>query len=244
MKIIQILPVLLILVFPGYSQDISLGMKTGIGSYSMSALKDINQNVINNLPFDAKAVENFPAYWYFGPVITKTQRNYTFGLIYAYQSTGSRVSGKDYSGEYRFDMITNANSLSLYYGIKLWSHEKVSFSVYSTVGTYFSTLKLNEYFIVLDNVLTNQAYKFIATNYNIEPGVEFGYNIKFIKLCLNLGYSALLGGDYFYTDDNKDHTLMNPKNQKAIKPDWNGIRAGAALYFVLAKNKKGVIPGS
>jgi len=43
-------------------------------------------------------------------MIRFSDENFYFGFVYTFQTTGSRVSSVDYSGEYRFDTKINCNS--------------------------------------------------------------------------------------------------------------------------------------
>ena len=88
------------------AQDIKFCFQTGYGFYNMSSLKRNTRY----LPFDTKTVSNYPAYQYYKPMIKLVTRNFEFGVVYLFQTTGSRISSKDYSGEYRYDTKINSNS--------------------------------------------------------------------------------------------------------------------------------------
>ena len=222
-----------------YSQDIKLGFKTGIGIYSMSGLKIINNAVPLTLPFDTKLVSNFPPYFYYQPAFLIRFANYSLGLVYSFQSTGSRISGNDYSGEYRFDMKVNSNNPGIHGEISIISRPKFQISLYSSFGVAFSNLKMNEYLNIQDSVLMNETYKFKALNYYFEPGINTTYTItSLLSVGINAGYFIQFGDQAFHLDGNKENKLIDPNNRKPVKPDWKGFRLGLSFFYnIYSKGK-------
>ena len=104
LKIFPIIALFVITSLAGYSQSLDAGFQLGTGFYSMSGLKSINNEVVRSLQFDSEIVSDFPPYFAYRPFILFNFGSYKFGIRYTFNSTGSRVSSKDYSGEYRFDM--------------------------------------------------------------------------------------------------------------------------------------------
>lgn len=216
-----------------YSQELKIGFQTGIGTYSMSGLKEINKAVPQNLPFDTKLVSDFPANWYFRPAFSLQFDKISIGINYSFQSTGSRISAKDYSGEYHFDIQVNSNSPGIYSEVYLGPLKKAHLNLYSILGVSFSKLKLNEYLIALDQILTDETYSFKAQCFYIEPGFHLIYPVKFLNIGLYAGYIVQFGKQAFYTDDNKNNKLYSPGSSESIKPGWNGLRFGVSFYYIL-----------
>ena len=226
----------IILVFTaicGYSQKFGVGFQVGHGSYSMSGLKSINSYVVHNVPIKTKIVSDFPAYWYYKPSISLNYENFSIGLLSIFQSTGSRVSAKDYSGEYRFDLKVKSHNPGIYGETALFTKPKMQLTISSIVGVSWSKLKMEEYTIIYDEVLTNEKIDFKAFSYYVEPGFNFYYRIYFMIVGINAGYFLPLEKEEFYTNDNKDHMLMSPQTNQPIKPDWNGFRVGLSFRYVL-----------
>ncbi len=218
------------------SQEVKIGIETGIGTYSMSDLKKINSEVQKLYPFDSKIVSDFPPYFYYQPVLSMKSGKISIGLVYSYQSTGSRISAKDYSGEYRFDMKIHSRSPGIYTDVEMWSISEFSLSVYLTSKATFSKLKTNEYFMLLDSLLTNNNSSYRATTYNFEPGIALTRSLSHFTFGINAGYSIDFWEKAFHNTANKEIILINPENQKKVKPKWSGFRFG--LTVMISLNKK------
>jgi hypothetical protein len=217
-------------------QEVKIGFETGIGKFSMFDLKDMNTAIPELLPFDAKTVSDFPPFLYYEPKIIVKLGIFGAGLTYSFQSTGSRVSSKDYSGEYRFDMKVKSNSPGIYFEFDLLSPGKSDLSFYTTLKRNYSRLRINEYFNVLDSVLTDDISKFSAKNYSIEPGILFNRSFGFLIIGINAGYSVSFGKkdkQYFSMIKDENIILSNPVTQVPIKPDWSGFRFGLSLFIDL-----------
>ena len=232
-KVFHIVILILISTLQGNSQQLDAGIQAGFGTYSMKDLKMINSTISSDLPFDTKVVEDFPIYFYYRPYILVNTRYVSFGPVYTFQSTGSRVSGKDYSGEYRFDMMVNSSAPGIYGEVYLKPVNKVQGSVYTIFGGLFSNLKMNEYLVVQDEVMTDDDYSFKSSNFFLEPGFNLRYPVKFLKLGINAGYLFQFGGKSFYFADNKDAELINNKTGDPVKSGWNGFRIGLSVSCIL-----------
>jgi len=231
-----IIPFLFLLIGQhSWSQSFRFGLQGGVGTYSMEGLRGINDQVPMSIPFDTKLVADFPAYYYYRPTFLLVTDDYTLGLVNTFQSTGSRVSGKDYSGEYKFDMKVSAFAPGFYSEIQLLSGTKVRSSFYYILGCSFSRLTIGENFRVDETTVTDDQYKFKALNLFVEPGFNVSYPWQSFLLGLNGGYNVTFGKQAFYTDNIKSHTLSDPKSNKPIIPQWNGLRMGISVIYVLSK---------
>ena len=209
------------------SQEFKIGFNTGIGSFAMKDLKSINTDIISSLPFDAKVVSDFPVYFFYEPNFHLNIKRIELGLLYTYQSTGSRASAKDYSGEFRFDMKTGSNSFGLSVGYDIWAKDKNKLAVNSTFRIMFSKLKMSEYFAVMDSVLVDNSADFNSKNYSMEPGLTFTRSFShYFSMALNAGYLFCFGAQPFRSLENSDYILHLPGSDKEVKPDWNGFRLG------------------
>jgi len=230
---------MLIFVFNNlHSQELVLEYHQGLGSYSMTDLKSLNETVKESLPFDTKIVDDFPMYWYFRPGISWRIKHFEIGCIYQYQSTGSRISVKDYSGNYHFDTQVSSHTPGIKMGYMILENKILSLKIYSIGGIIFSKLKLDEYLEIYEEPLLSEEVGFKGQNYYVEPGITMSHTFRFLELAFNLGYNFQLGNQAFYVQNNKDAILQNIKTREPIKPGWTGIRIGLSVsYSIKTKNK-------
>lgn len=226
---------LLFLCSMAYAQDIQLGFQTGVGTYNMEALKGLNEVVYKSLPFQSRIISNYPSYLYYKPSFIVSFNKFSIGFQASYYSTGSRISSKDYSGEYLFDTRMNCIAPGVYGDCSLFRlFEKCKVSLYSEGGVTFSKLALKEDLTVLDENLTNTSYAFKSRNYYIEPGLKLEYQFsQLINIGLNGGYFAQFGKNDFASD--KKEVLTNRNN--TVCPDWSGLRVGLSLSVSLPHKK-------
>ena len=212
------------------SQQVEAGLQTGIGTFSMTELKRLNEIVMQDIPFDTRIVTDFPVYFYYRPFIMLKVNNISIGPMYTYQSTGSRVSAKDYSGEYRFDIIINSSSPGILAETGLFNPGKIQCSFYSAFGILFSNLKLKEHLKVQEENLLDYFFRYKTLNMFFEPGLKFTYPLNFLNIGLNAGYLIQVGNKSFHAPGNKDALLVNPESEVPVKPGWNGVRVGLSVY--------------
>jgi len=229
-KIKNILIALLVSIFSiSYSQNMEIGMQTGIGFYTMKDLKKLNDNVFKALPFQASVIVDYPPFFYYKPGISVSFNKFAVGLQAAFYSTGSRISSKDYSGEYLFNIKTNCIAPGAYFDLLLFSlPEKYKLSLFSEGGVVFSGLDLKEDLTVGDQEITNSSYSFTTHNYYFEPGLKFRRSIyKSVSLELNAGYFFQFGKKAFETTKGE---ILGTGNT-AIRPGWNGLRFGISVVL-------------
>jgi hypothetical protein len=201
----------------------------------MKELKTLNDAMQPD--FDSKLVNDFPAWFYYKPSLRISLEKFTIGLTYTYQSTGSRISARDYSGEYRFDMKVHSNNVGLYFAMDALTRNKSRLSVYAEPGLSFSGLGINQYLYLLGSVIDDQTVKFKAMNFYLEPGIGYSYAaFPFFTATVNLGYYLQAGKQDFHKDGDKDRKLVNPITDESIKPRWNGIRFGITLMYTINLN--------
>lgn len=218
-----------------YSQDIELGIQTGIGTYNMKDLKGLNEVFFKSLPFQVKMISNYPSYFYYKPTFLLSFNKFRIGLQASYYSTGSRISSKDYSGEYLYDTRINCIAPSVYGDFSLFQlFGKCKVMLYSEGGVTFSQLSLKEDLTVDNENLTNSSYAFKSRNYYIEPGLKLEYQLsKLMNIGLDAGYFAQFGKNDFVSDKNE---VLNNRNE-TIGPDWSGLRVGLSLSVSLPHKK-------
>jgi hypothetical protein len=229
---------IIILVLTGFpaslfSQKLNIVLEPGIGSYGMKDLKELNKLNLSSLPFDAKATSNFPAYWYNKLSLEYSMKKLlTVGFTFSYQSTGSRISRVDYSGEYYFD--NRIRALSPGVTAEIYFHlNSFLISIRNEAGIEFTKLRLNEY-LRINTESTNDKFSFISQNWYYEPTVKVSYPISFFRLGLVAGWLFDLKKEILAGSDSntRDKNIVLSSGSKATA-DWSGIRLGISLSFNL-----------
>lgn len=216
------------------SQELVLEYEQGLGSYTMADLKDLNDVVKEGIPLNIKLVNDFPMYWYFRPKAGIKISRFETGIVYSFQSTGSRISAKDYSGEYHFDTRVRSHTPGMYVGYHPATIGRIGFKTQVTGGIILSKLEMNEFLEVYPETLIDESQKYDGQNYYVEPGLSIVYPLPKIQLALNLGYNFQFGDQAFYADKTKDYVLQNMNTGDTYKPDWSGIRIGISISCTTA----------
>ncbi len=208
------------------AQEVSVGIGIGMCKAGMSGLKTINENQMNTLPFGAKQVENFPAAPEYNlDFVVSLGSKYSAGFCYNFFSTGSRISLKDYSGEFRFDNIASNHSIGLINEFSVF--EKKAFLVHFTLslGYYNSTFKVTEELEVYNSDILSEDYKFKSQGIFAKPGLAAFYSLKYINIGLYGSYYIGTRND-IYLADNHDAKLTDETSGDKIKTDWGGFQFG------------------
>lgn len=223
---------LIILLGTSNAQIIKIGARSGYGFYEQSGVKSLQLKLIDEINIEnVEAVESFPSsinYSFYNNFYLN--ENKLIGFDISFFSTGGRNHLKDYSGEYKLDMILNGTRI----GISFLHREIVqnNFCIYGrfNTGILFSKLKLNENLTIYDEQLLSDKYKFYSTSLAFEPSVVFAYEIvKNISIDLKLAYDINLGSE-LHLKDNKDAKIGH-------KTNWSGFRVSLGLNYNMNLSK-------
>ncbi|MBS3774000.1 MAG: hypothetical protein KGY70_02330 [Bacteroidales bacterium] len=232
MKKLIIASFLLLAAFQVHSQYIRLGFQAGRSQFSMEKLKSINKQIQQSFPVETKQISNYPSNWYYQPILLTNVNIIDFGIFYSFQSTGSRISAKDYSGEYKFETDLKSNTFGIHAAIPVVKMRRVELSLYSEVGVISSDLEMKEYLNLMDSTYVEDEYQFHAKNFIFEPGLNLTYYpFDFLGITFNAGYSLLFGDNAYFSDE-LDTPLYysTPQEQHEVKPEWSGLRLGLTVY--------------
>lgn len=208
------------------AQHIEIAIASGFAGCNMSELKDLNQNIMDQLPFESKVVSDFPAWFiYRASVVASTKEKYKIGIVYTHSSTGSRVSSADYSGEYRFDIALTGNSVGLLLGYEVFSHKQLDIRFNAIIGGILSTCSLNEY-IQLYGGEASDDYSMKSLSFYLNPEVAINYRIG--------RFAAGIFGGFQY--DTKGHLILSGQ-KTSTSTNWTGFKAGIALSVMLPNRK-------
>ncbi len=232
----KLMIILLILISSvAYSQQLKLALNSGLGFYKMEDLKEITSGVFEGLPLDAKLISNYPSFLFYKPGVYISFNNFNLGVHGALNSTGSRISVKDYSGEYSFDTRIKSLAPSIYVDFTLFSFRKTSKLMISAEGgILFSELSIKENLKVFEQEISNASIDFKSENYFVEPGLKIEYALNsHISIEFHGGYLIQLGESGFDT-----YFYYPPYYYKEAPfgPDWSGFRIGVTIVFFITKN--------
>lgn len=204
---------------------LKIGANAGYATYTFDNLKSANDAVINQLPFDAEVIDDFPARFYFGGyALLKIADWYSVGPAYEFHSTGSRVGAKDYSGSYHFDQILSSHQLGLENELLVTKGLKPAVFIDVTGGVNFSAWKMEEELEVDKEVISSDKSEFSAVKPFVKPAVKISYPAySNIKITGSAGYLFDVGGKY-HLSGNKDYKSIQ-------KIPWSGFRISLGIEF-------------
>jgi hypothetical protein len=215
------------------AQDIKLCFQSGLGFYNMSSFKAITQESYEALPFEAKIISNYPPYFYYQPMIKLGFKNFEFGFLYLYQTTGSRISSADYSGEYRLDTRINCNSPGIIFNGNIKDYKTIRLGLSLKAGMNFSEFKLNES-LRIDTVTNTSNYRLTAKSGYFEPGFYCVYPKNRISLKLNIGYyKEIFKNDYSLNEPGMG--VISVKKDFTDSDIWDGFRIGVTFSYTILK---------
>jgi hypothetical protein len=219
--------IFLIFAYTSFAQ-LSIEAGYGIGSYSLSDLRDMNSEILKNLPVQGKITDDFPMQPFYGiGVYYQTTDVVSLGITGFYNTTGSRISYKDYSGELKVDNILTSWSPGIAARFKLLD-KKVNLYQETRVSYAFSKLKMNEKIITYNDEMT-----FKSSALQIEPKFKLTYEISDLEIGLNAGYVLDIGGKNRLVGD-KNSFLQFNDTKEPIKTNLGGVRLSVSVgYFFL-----------
>ncbi len=228
-KLVFIAIILIGTMSSAHAQDWKIGFETGIGTYRMDHLKKFNEAL--EIPFDAKLVSDFPPFIYYQAKVHRLLNESFLGLSVAFQSTGSNISRKDYSGEFYFNTTLYSSSLCINYEKLITSYKNINFNFYAEAGVIYSFLVMKELLQIDNTDIADNRTELVALNYVFEPGINFSYQFSKISLGLNIGYAMQIGNGAFHVSGEKKAILTQPDTGDKVMPNWTGVRVGLAVGY-------------
>lgn len=198
------------------AQSVRFSYEAGYGTYGMYNMKELQKQIIKTYsPLPIKSVLQFPGYFNHSfSVDYYLSDNVLFGINGTYLTTGGRDHLKDYSGEYKTDLLINAFQLGFQSEYTKPMDKKTAFFVNLKVGVIRSNLDITEN-VTIYNVdsLTNTT-NYIEWTPFFEPNIGISYSItKKIQAKLSIG--------------------ANIDTSTAILIDWSGFRSKIGISYSL-----------
>lgn len=227
-KIFLIILILNSFLLNGQEQEskFRFGISGGYGTFSQKDPKSVNQDAIDQLPFDTKIIDEFEPNFNFG-AYTQYQLFHRFwvGPEYHYYYTGSRLGQKDYSGVYSFDQYLHSHTAGLKMGYVFAEIDRFSFEFQLNSGLGFTKWKMDSKLTISENS-ESQVDKFNGFSWYGLPSFVVNYNVFYgLSLVGSAGYSIDLVKNY-KSEANSDIKI-------AKKPDWSGLRLSLGLEYKL-----------
>jgi hypothetical protein len=222
----------------GNSPKFAIGFQSGFRTYGMGDLKSLNQSVQKTIPFDTRVVSGFPPYLYFRPMISLHRESFSLGVLASFQSTGSRVSAKDYSAEYRFDIRIHSFQYGIQADRRIHEAGRLSFLISASSGLTFSRLVMEEYLRVDESLWISEKAPFKSQNWFFEGGLAAKYKLTgAFSLSAILAYQLSFGKNAFQHTEH-EVTLKNPRTYDPVRPGWNGFILGITAGFIPGNLKR------
>lgn len=216
-RIAKLIVLICFLPVLGFGQTLRISYEPGYGLYSMANLKNIQQNMIRNSDLPIMSVEEFPGYINHSVSVDYyLDNNILFGINAAYLTTGGRSHLRDYSGEYKLDMILNAYQYGIESEYNFILNNRLCLFTNFKIGVISSKLNVSETITLYD--VDSQTTSDIVSQFDffMEPNAGLSYNItKRISARVAVGL-------------NINTSLINEKLM-----DWTGLRTriGFSYFF-------------
>jgi len=211
--------------------QVSFQVYGGLATYKMDGLKEFNELVGESVPFDISNVDNFDPGFYFGASAhTALFSNLMLGLSYQYNTTGSRIGIKDYSGYYNFDQIVNGHLLGIEPGVIMTETSKYRLIFTIMSGALFTLVKTEEVLSVSGQKEEDQEYM-SAFSIPVYPSINLYVPVNdLISGYFSAGYLVDTGGKV-HLKGNRD-AFLNIGGYP-VKTGWTGLRISAGLMLNL-----------
>lgn len=232
-KLTRVLFLLLSIHIAGLSQENYLNLETQFGTFSMTDLKNFQEGVLPDIGVNVESVSSFPPYVGYGvSFLSYVNSDFGIGLTTEFFSTGGRNYYEDYSGYYKFDMLTHCFNIGSLFSFRnqLGSDQYLNFELHQ--GLKISSLTLRETIFVTEP-LTDQKMGFKSLSWWIKGGFRYEYTFfDYFKA------GAFAGGEFnigsrLESKDSHGNYLLREYNEFA-RINWTGFRAALSLSVDLA----------
>lgn len=219
----------------GQAQDNVLKVEPTLSynSVTMKDMKSIVLDVKDQFPIDVQVVDDFPAYWGFGvEVTTNGEDGFSYGGIFHYNSSGSRLNVSDYSGAINYDFLVNRIVVGPVIRYIAPVSEKYGMGLSASAMSSFSNLKL-AYSLNILGVNERASDRFKSISGQARISWIHRYNIiKSYYLIGQIGYELDIFSSKLKYQANSDAWLLNSDGSNT-RLDWSGIRLQLGVGFNL-----------
>jgi len=219
--------IVLLLCFPNQvvAQGISLEYYSGYGTYQLSDIKEMQNEILKNNKYGLKITDTFSGHITHSFSLGYKSGNKHFGCNFLYLTTGSRLNRADYSGSYTIDILMNALRLGLFYReLNKTKIEPLFLCLQISSGAVLSKLDIKERL----NIFSKTSHKNSTrkcTGVFLEPNAGLIYQINdWLNISMSVGYEIDFLAKFDY---------------RGPKVHWNGVRFyGGLIIFPTKINSK------
>lgn len=233
----QIIFIFLLLIgLSAFSQQFSVGIRGGLGTYSMNQLDQFQKYRTTQMQLPLQITESYPITPFYRIELALNSIKYLgkLSLFYGYYSTGARSTVSDYSGRVDLDAVINGNQLGLTLQKNFFQNGSISLGAYSDGSYLFSKLNTTDNLeIIYPEVFTErQDYHFVSKGFALEPGLVVSYHLQSLIFQVNLGYMVDFSKK-LQLKENSDMILAI--GNKQVSPQWSGVRLGIQVSYVFKR---------
>lgn len=232
-KIILSICVSIHLIFPALAQDINIGLSAGFAFPMMEFAKSQLKYTQKSLPFDAKITDNFPAWFEYKTDVYADYHDFMFGFYILQSATGGRVSSKDFSANYAFDV--NMQLIAFGPNVKLLLKEINKTRVFLCISGGPELLRTDvlEEFELYAN---NQKISYLNVR-DKQQGYHailgFTGEIRFSRRVSASIYTNYYFSSYRFPKETRTVYFSFNNRIFYIFPKWNGIRSGLSVFLTI-----------
>lgn len=217
-------------ISPAMAQYWSMGLRTGIGMYSMKDLDEFQELRRQESGLPLKTTESYPVSPnYRIELVYNSQRFISkAGFFYTFNSTGARSTVSDYSGRYDLDAIINGNQLGLTFEHLLDVKHYLGYGVYADGNFSWTRLRTLDFFQIVfpGNITYKYEYDFRAMGFSSEWGLYLQYTYGRLRARFNIGYLLDYSSGLHLAEDKNLWLVLD--NEK-LRPQWDGLRIGVQV---------------
>lgn len=214
-KITLILLLLICLTSLAPAQKIKFEAAYGLASYSMNDLKLGNDMILKELPVKGEITDDFPSLPFESVAISaQFGKVLIIGLTGTHNTTASRISYKDFSGEFKYDLRLTSWAPGVRIGANIFQR-KIAVSGIADVAYSFTSLATDEIMLTF-----SEKRSFRSNSFTVLPQIRLSRQIKKFEIGLNGGYLYDFGGAYISGGEK----LINTKTQEQVSNNWSGYR--------------------
>lgn len=206
---------------------IKVGVLSGYAFFKQGDLNEINQNVISQLPFVVRTIDDFKPYLYYGAYFQfELIRHFYVGPDYEYHYNGSRVGTKDYSGLFSFDQYVHTHQVGLKIDYLFASLPRTVFNIEMNAGANITDWRVVSNLEIkgIGGYSELEHSEFKGLSWHLSPTLKLEYRI--------ISHVYLLGAFAYSFDVMKKYHYTRYKDFEVVKtPDWSGLKLSLGFEF-------------